>query len=133
MSVFPKFTSAWVPSSSRRGLADAGHQFLLPLEAATRLGEFGLDAEVARNIVVGAASQWQFGAIAEHRCGGGGACMLELRETLGGGVRQTLINLGVHWRLSASLSLIAAAGRELGRASADQQLALVYLGVQILR
>jgi hypothetical protein len=133
LSTFPKFSSAWVASSSRRGIADPGHEFLLPLEAAAKFGEFGLDAEVARSFVAGAASQWQFGAIAEHSCGAGIDCMLEVRETIGGHDQQTLVNLGVHWTLSESLALIAAAGHEFGGASAAQRQALVYLGIQILR
>jgi hypothetical protein len=134
LSTFPKFTSAWVQASRRRGIADAGHEFLLPLEAATQLGGFGLDAELARNFAGDAPGQWQFGAIAEHACGGGKVeCMLELRERLGGGDQQTLVNLGLHWKLSQSLALIGAAGHEFGRASADQQRALLYMGIQILR
>ena len=133
LSTFPKFTSAWVQASRRRGIADAGHEFLLPLEAATQLGGFALDAELARNFAVGAASQWQLGAIAGHACGEGIECMLELRERLGGDDRQMLINLGLHWSLTQSLALIGAAGREFGNASADQQRALLYLGIQILR
>jgi hypothetical protein len=133
MSTFPQFTWAWVESSKRRGVADAGHQLLLPLESAVKLDEFALDAEIARNVVAGAASQWQFGAIAQHGCGGGADCMLELRQRVGGGDTQTLINLGVHWKLGESLALIAAAGGEFGSASTDQQQALLYLGVQILR
>jgi hypothetical protein len=132
LSTFPKFTSAWVQSSSRRGIADPGHDFLLPVEAATKLGAFGLDVEVARDFVVGAASQWQFGAIAEHSCGGAIECMLEVRETFAGHDGQTLINLGVHWKLSESLAFIGAAGRQYGTASAAQQQALVYLGIQLL-
>jgi hypothetical protein len=133
LSTFPKFTSAWVQASRRRGITDAGHDFLLPLEAATQVGGFGLDAELARNFAVGASSQWQLGAIAGHPCGGGVECMLELRERLGGDDRQTLVNLGLHWKLSRSLAFIAAAGREFGRPSADQQRTLLYLGIQILR
>jgi hypothetical protein len=133
LSTFPKFSSAWVQSSRRRGIADPGHDFLLPLEAATKLGTFGLDAEVARDFITGAASHWQFGAIAEHSCGGTIQCMLELRETLIGHDGQTLINLGVHWKLSESVAFIGAAGREFGRADPDQQQALVYLGIQLLR
>jgi hypothetical protein len=71
MSTFPQFTCAWVESSRRRGVADAGQQLLLPQESAVKLGE--------------------------------------------------------------SLALIAAAGSEFGNASADQQRALLYLGVQVLR
>jgi hypothetical protein len=133
MSTYPKFTSAWVESSRRRGVADAGHEFFLPLEAATKIAGFRLDAEIGRAFDVGSANQWQLGAIGAHSCGASIECMLELRETLSGSERQTLVNLGAHWQLGASLALLAAVGREFGTASAEQQRALVYLGIQMTR
>lgn len=97
LSTYPRFTSAWIASSSRRGLADPGHSFFLPVEAATRVGDFGLDAEVGRNFAVGTVSQWQLGAILAHGCGHGSECMFELHETLSGHEQQTLLNVGTHW------------------------------------
>jgi hypothetical protein len=133
LSTYPRFSSAWIASSTRRGLADAGQVYFLPLEAATKLGAFGLDAEVGRNFGVGAASDWQLGAVVAHRCGATLQCMFELHESLGNHDQQTLLNLGAHWQLSDSLALIGAAGRQFGQASLDRQLALLYLGVQITR
>jgi hypothetical protein len=133
LSTYPRFSSAWVPSSTRRALADAGQVYFLPVEAATKLGDYGLDAEVGRDFGVGAASQWQLGAVVAHRCGATLQCMFELHESLGNHDQQTLLNVGAHWQLSDSLALIGAAGRQFGQASPDRQLALFYLGVQILR
>jgi hypothetical protein len=59
--------------------------------------------------------------------------MFELHESLGDHDQQTLLNVGAHWQLSDSLALIGAAGRQFGPASPERQLALLYLGVQILR
>jgi hypothetical protein len=59
--------------------------------------------------------------------------MFELHESLGDHDQQTLLNVGAHWQLSDSLALIGAAGRQFGQASPERQLALLYLGVQILR
>ena len=133
LSTYPRFTSVWIASSVPRGLADPGHSFLLPVEAATKVGAFALDAEVGRNFAVGTASQWQLGAIVAHACGRGIECMFELHQTLSAHQSQTLLNVGTHWNLSESLALIAAAGREFGPASPDQQRALVYLGAQLQR
>ena len=133
LSTYPRFTSEWIASARRRGLALGSHEYFLPLEAATQIGDYGLDGEIGRDFAVGAASQWQLGAILAHACAGGVQCMFELRETLGGHEAQTLLNVGAHWKLNESLALIGAAGREFGRRSPDQQLALLYLGVQIVR
>ncbi|MFI4866844.1 MAG: hypothetical protein ACHQDB_07025 [Steroidobacterales bacterium] len=133
LSTYPRFSSSWVASSTRRAVADAGQVYFLPVEAATKLDDFGLDAELGRDFGVGAPSQWQLGAIVAHRCGATLQCMFELRESLGNHDQQTLLNLGAHWQLSDSLALIGAAGRRFGQASSDRQLALLYLGVQIVR
>jgi hypothetical protein len=133
LSTYPRYSSAWVASSRQRGLAAAGHAIFLPLEAATKLGAVGLDAEIGRNFVSGGAGDWQLGGVIAHDCSAALQCLFEVHETLSGHSVQTLLNLGGHWQLSPSLALIGAAGREFGRAGPDQQVALIYLGVQILR
>jgi hypothetical protein len=133
LSTYPRYSSAWVASSRQRGLAAAGHAIFLPLEAATKLGAVGLDAEIGRNFVSGGAGDWQLGGVIAHDCSAALQCLFEVHETLSGHVVQTLLNLGAHWQLSPSLALIGAAGREFGPAGPDQQLALLYLGIQIVR
>jgi hypothetical protein len=133
LSTYPRYSSAWVASSTQRGLAAPGHAIFLPLEAATKLGALGLDAEIGRNFVSGGARDWQLGGVVAHDCSAALQCLFELHETLSGHTVQTLLNLGGHWQLSPSLALIGAAGREFGRAGPDQQVALLYLGLQIVR
>jgi hypothetical protein len=133
LSTYPRYSSAWVASSSQRGLAAAGHAIFLPVEAATKFGAFGLDAEIGRTFASGGASDWQLGGIVAHDCSAALQCLFEVHETLSNHAVQSLLNLGAHWQLTPSLALIGAAGREFGRAGPDQQLALLYLGVQILR
>ena len=133
MSTYPQYSSGWSSYSRRRGIADNGHAFFLPVEAATEVRGFGLDAEAGRNFVTGGASEWVFGAIVAHACREGLECMLELRERISPHDQQVLINLGAHWRLSESLSLLVAAGREFGPATVDQYRMLAYVGLQVLR
>jgi len=133
LSTYPRYSSAWVASSRQRGLAAAGHAIFLPLEAAAKLGPMGLDAEIGHTFVSGGASDWQLGGVVAHDCSAALQCLFEVHETLSGHSVQTLLNLGGHWQLSPSLALIGAAGREFGRAGPDQQVALLYLGVQVLR
>jgi hypothetical protein len=98
-----------------------------------KLGPFGLDAEIGHTFVSGGAGDWQLGGVVAHDCSAALQCLFEVHETLSGHTVQTLLNLGGHWQLSPSLALIGAAGREFGRAGPDQQVVLLYLGVQILR
>ena len=47
-------------------------------------------------------------------------------------IAQTLVNIGLRWKLAEKASLLAAVGREFGTSSDEQRRALVYLGVQII-
>ena len=133
VSTYPQYTTSLRGSSTRRGIVAPGHEFFLPLEFATKVGGFGLDAEVGRNFGQDGANQWVAGAIAAHSCGKDVECMVELHHTSASNGGQTLANFGLHWKLSESLTFLAAAGREFGKRADDQQQSLVYLGLQITR
>lgn len=134
MSMYPQYTWNWSSSSPRRGISAPGRQIFLPIEAATVVDDFGLDAEVGRNLVQYGANQWQAGFIVAHSCGREELeCLGEVHQTWAPHNSQTLLNVGIHWKLSESLVLLAAAGREFGTRSDDQQRLLVYFGFQLLR
>jgi len=133
MSTYPQFSWNWLSSSARRGISTPGRQFFLPIEAATVAGEWALDAEVGRNFVQYGSSQWAAGFVVAHSCGENLECLGEVRETSAAHDSQTLLNFGVHWKLNESLVLLAAAGREFGAHTDDQQRLLVYFGFQLLR
>jgi len=133
MSTHPQFSWNWLSSSARRGISAPGRQFFLPIEAATVVGEYALDAEIGRNFVRHGSNQWAAGFVVAHSCGENVECLGEIRETSAPHNSQTLLNFGVHWKLSESLVLLASAGREFGARTEDQQRLLVYLGVQLLR
>ena len=96
-------------------------------------GEYALDAEVGRNFVQYGSSQWAAGFVVAHSCGENLECLGEVRETSAAHDSQTLLNFGVHWKLNESLVLLAAAGREFGARTDDQQRLLLYFGFQLLR
>ena len=133
MSTYPQVTRNLLSSSSRRGITAPGKQLLLPVEAATEAGGFGLDAEVGRNFVEHGPDQWLAGVIVAHLCAENVECLVELHETWAPTDRQTLVNLGVHWKLNDSLAFLAAAGREFGSRTDDRRNSLVYIGFQLLR
>jgi hypothetical protein len=133
MSTYPQLTRNLLPSSTRRGITAPDKELLLPVEVATEVGGFGLDAEVGRNFVEHEPDQWVAGVIVAHSCAENVECLAELHETSAPHDRQTLVNLGVHWKLSDSLILLAAAGREFGSRTDSQRSSLVYLGLQLLK
>jgi hypothetical protein len=59
--------------------------------------------------------------------------MVEVRRAQSPGARVTLLNLGMHWKLNDTYTLLAAVGREFGAASDERRQVLAYLGVQITR
>jgi len=134
MSTYPQYTRSVLDSSARRGVAGTGHEFFLPLEVAGELGAFDLAAELGRNFVSGdSANQWVAGIVAGHGCGEGVGCLAEVHTTHSALASATLLNVGVHWKISDNLTFLGATGREFGTRSDDLRQALVYLGIQITR
>ena len=133
MSVYPQYLWNWLPSSASRGIVAPGKQFFLPVEAATVVGEFGLDAEVGRNFVQQGSNQWVAGFVVAHSCGENVECVGEVHATSAPHDSQTLVQFGVHWKLNESLFLLASAGRQFGPSTDDQQRLLFYVGLQFLK
>jgi len=132
MSTYPQLSWNLLSSSVSRGITSPGRQFFLPIEAATVVGDFGLDGETGRNFVQQGQNQWMVGAVLAHSCGGSVECVGEVHERLAPHNSQTLLNLGVHWKLNESVILLASAGREFGPPTDDQQRLRIYLGFQSL-
>ena len=133
VSTYPQYLSAWSTSSKNRGIASSDREFFLPVEVATKVGEWSLDGEAGRNFVEGGEDQWIVGGIVAHDCGSKGECLFELHETSEPHNSQLLANLGLRWKISDSTFVLASAGREFGPRAPDQQAFAFYLGVQLLR
>jgi hypothetical protein len=133
VSTYPQYMSGWSASSRGRGIASSDREIFLPLEFSAKAGEWGLDGEIGRNLVRGNSNEWVVGGVAAHACGTGGECLLEVHETSAPHDSRTLIDLGLRWKMSESLSLLASAGREFGHRTDEQQSFVFYLGLQVLR
>jgi hypothetical protein len=132
MSTYPQFT--WNPrsSSANRGITSRDKEFFLPVEVSKEIGGVGLDAELGRNFIQNQPDEWELGGIVAPRCTERIECLLEVHETWGSGVHQTLVNLGARLKLGERTTLLGAVGREFGTSSDDQRHLLVYLGIQLL-
>ena len=143
VSTYPQYAHSLSTTSIDRGIALAGGQFFLPIEVAGRTAGFDLDGEIGRNFVQNGPNQWEVGFVAGHECAADVECLVEIHETYSqrvgsisgmvGNSTQTLLNLGLNWKLTESLTLLAAAGREFGPQTPDQLKVLFYLGIQITR
>jgi hypothetical protein len=133
LSTYPQYLSAWSSASEHRGLASRDAQFFLPLEISTQARGFEFGAEVGRNFIERQPDQWELGIVASHPCSANLQCLVEVHQTSVPHDAQTLLNFGIHWKLNEQLLLLAAAGRDFGSHSNDQQRFLFYFGFQILR
>jgi hypothetical protein len=134
LSTYPQYVSAWSQSSKNKGVASANAEFFLPLEMSTSAGGFEFATEVGRNFVEREADQWEAGVVIAHGCMTAALeCLVEVHQTWQTKDSQTLLNLGLRWKLSDSLVLMTAAGRDFGPKTENHQQCLIYLGLQILR
>ncbi len=133
VSTYPQYLSAWSSSAKRRGIASSNAQFYLPVEFARTIASYEFVAEVGRNFVERESDQWEAGFVAAHGCGGEVECLVEVHRTWAPHDSQTLLNFGLHWKLSESSVLLASAGREFGSDTAERQRFVFYFGVQLLR
>jgi hypothetical protein len=132
VSTYPQFEWNILPSSLRRGITSGEREFLLPIEISKKVGEIGYDVELGRNFVRGGESQWVAGLVVAPKCGEKGECLFEVHHAYARDEHQTLVNVGLRWKIAEKATLLAAVGREFGTSSDEQRRALVYLGVQVI-
>ncbi len=70
------------------------------------------------------------GGVLSHGCGEQLECQFELHKVFEPQNAQTLVNLGLHWKLSDAWVLLGSLGRETGPRNPEQQTAVFYLGLQ---
>jgi hypothetical protein len=134
VSTFPRLLFNVVQSSVRRGLADDGTRFQLPVEFAKTIGVFGIGAEFGPLISSVSRSEWLYGLIGGMNV----SKTTELMAELHGNSRTNftadtlVVNVGFRHELSEHCIWIASLGHEV-RTPDDDPFALVgYCGVQLL-
>jgi hypothetical protein len=132
-SIYPQLGINLNPGSAMRGLANPGKSLLLPVESATHLGPIDLDVELGRSLAQQGPAEWVAGLILAHSFAPGLECMLETRARVSRESTETLVNLGSRWEISKGLTLLGAAGREIGAPSAGRVNVLYYLGIELVR
>ena len=130
MSTYPQYTWNILSSSARRGIAEPGHEFLLPVELATKLGGVPVDFEAGRNFVTEGANEWVAGAVLAPKCSEKVDGLFEARHTWSRDEHATLLNVGMRWKIRESMSMLASIGHELGTDSDEKRRLLAYVGVQ---
>jgi len=132
VSTYPRLLFNVTQSSVRRGLADDGTRFQIPLEVARKFGPVALNVEVGSLISTVGRSEWLYGIVGGYEVSKATSFMAELHgSSRTNFTRDVLtINIGLRQALTEHQILIASVGYDLH--SSDEARALIgYLGMQL--
>ena len=134
VSAFPQVETGAAVSAQQRGIASPGARFLLPFEAARRVGPVDLDVEAGYYFPRQGLRERIIGLVAGHSYGDRLELDGELYDdrAIGGAPRYTLLDLGGRYRLTRGLNALFMAGRSVTGAAGGGPTFIGYFGVQIL-
>jgi len=131
MSTYPAFEFSGSSSSVRRGVADAGRSFFLPVEIAKTINGVGLNGEVGYLFEQGGEGSWEYGLL----FGRDASERVELLGELHGSSakdfsgNEMLVNLGSRIGMTDNFTLLVSAGRTLH--SPGSPTTIAALGLQL--
>jgi hypothetical protein len=130
-SVYPQYQFSPSSASVRKGVAEDGHQLLLPSEVTVEVSGIEFNLEVGRNFVSRRPSEWVYGVATEGRV----AKRLELLGEVhgvspAGAPTELIVNGGARGKITRRITLMLALGRALHGSEEDRPRLLVYAGVQ---
>ncbi len=131
--MFPRAIFNVLQSSVRRGLANDGTRFQIPLQAARKFGRFHADAEFGPVASSVGRSEWLYGVVGGYEIAKRTMVMAELHGSSRMNFTNDVLtaNVGLRHDLTETCILILSVGHELR--SPDQPRALIgYGGMQLL-
>jgi hypothetical protein len=134
VSIFPRLIFTILHSSARRGLAEDGTRFQIPIELSKKVGHNEIGLELGPHFPTIGQSEWLYGLIAGRELSKRTEIMAELHGTSRMDFDQDTLtlNFGFRQELSKHIILICSFGHDV-RAPADEALAFVgYFGVQLV-
>ena len=132
MSMFPRIIFNISPSAVRRGLAEDGTRFQIPLQFAKAFPGFDLDLEWGPLVGTVGPAQWIYGVVVAVDVSKRAAVMAELHGTSRTNFQddELAVNLGVRQRLSEHCTFIGSLGQELR--SPEPRALIGYAGMQFV-
>jgi hypothetical protein len=132
MSMFPRILFNISQSSVRRGLADHGTRFQIPLQFAKAFPGFDLDLEWGPLVSTIGRVQWLYGVVVAVDVSKTGAVMAELHGTsrVNFSRDELALNVGIRQKLNDHCVFIGSLGHELR--SPEARAFIGYAGVQLL-
>jgi hypothetical protein len=134
LSAFPQVETPISQSAQQRGIAGPGPRYLLPLEAATKLGSLDLDFEAGYYIPGHGPKERILGFVAGRSL----TDRLELDAEIyddradGAAPHATTLDVGGRYKLGTGLIALFMAGRSINGLSDGQPQFMGYFGIQIL-
>jgi hypothetical protein len=132
MSVFPRVIFNLSKSAARRGLADDGTRFQIPLQFAKACRGFDLDFEWGPLVSTIGPAEWLYGVVVSVDVSKTAAVMAELHGTSRTNFSddELAVNFGVRQKLNEHYVFIGSLGYELR--SPEARALIGYAGVQFL-
>jgi hypothetical protein len=134
ISTYPQLEFNYPSSASpRRGLADGGTSYLLPLEFERAYENFDINFEVGRWVhPMPLTDSWVAGAVIGHEIHKGFEVIAEMHvEAAADSRREVIANFGTRWDFSDRYTLLISAGRDVSNTLTPTNTLITYLGLQL--
>lgn len=134
ISTFPRVIFNVLQSSVRRGLAEDGTRFQLPVQVAKKFGIVDLDFEFGPLVSTVGRGEWLYGIVGGVEVTKATKLMAELRGTARTSFARDVlaVNFGVRQKLTDRYIFIASLGHEVHTPGQDPLAFIGYFGVQLL-
>ena len=132
MSMFPRIIFNISQSAARRGLADEGTRFQIPLQFAKAFPGFDLGLEGGPLVGTVGPAQWLYGIVVAVDVSKTGAIMAELHGPSRTKIAddELTVNIGIRQKLNEHCVFIGSLGHELR--SPEARALIGYAGIQFL-
>jgi hypothetical protein len=132
VSMYPRFEFNNPTSSVRKGLADRGQRFLLPIEISKKVGPIQVNPEVGYWFTQNGPDLWLAGVCVGHQASQRLELLAEAYNTgeVHGSYHESTIGGGGRLKLADTALLIFMAGRSFSGPQSGQPQLIGYLGVQ---
>ncbi len=132
MSIFPRVIFNISQSAARRGLADDGTRFQLPIQIAKAFHGFDVGFEWGALVSTVGPAEWLYGIVAAMDASTTTTLMVELHGTSRTNFDddELALNFGIRQKLSEHLNFLGSLGQELRSPEAGALIG--YAGVQLL-
>lgn len=132
VSTYPHVESRF--PAARAALSENGVSYLVPLEFAHKVGDWGVNLEAGRWLrPAGADDTWVAGVAVGREARKGLEFIAELHDerALHANAHELAVNLGMRWEWSERFTLLAALGADVHNGFGPRDAPLAYLGLQV--